>query len=103
MEKPNASGARFIGDDVAAAAWRLAGVPSQAHDPGQEGEALARALAQAELVLVAAEAAARIPEAELRAALRRLRPVTVIVPDLREALAYPDVVARMKRQLGIES
>jgi hypothetical protein len=30
-------------------------------------------------------------------------PVTVVVPDLREQAPYPDVAARMKRQLGIES
>jgi hypothetical protein len=54
-------------------------------------------------VLVSAEAAARIPEPQLRAALRRLVPVTVVVPDLREQAPYPDVAARMKRQLGIES
>ena len=93
----------FIGDEVAAAGWRLAGVDARVSVPGTEGAALERALAEAQLVLVAAEAAARIPEAELRAALRRLTPVTVVVPDLREAVAYPDVAARMKRQLGIES
>ena len=93
----------FIGDEVAAAGWRLAGVEARATLPGAEGEQLAKALQEAQLVLVSAEAAARIPEAELRAALRRLTPVTVVVPDLREAVPYPDVAARMKRQLGIES
>lgn len=94
---------RFIGDKVAAAGWRLAGVDWEAGEPEAAGEALARALGEAELVLVSVEAAARIPEAQLRAALRRLSPVTVVVPDLRQALPYPDMVARMKRQLGIES
>ena len=93
----------FIGDEVAAAGWRLAGVEARASAPGAEGLELARALEEAQLVLVSAEAAARIPEPQLRAALRRLVPVTVIVPDLREAVPYPDVAARMKRQLGIES
>lgn len=93
----------FIGDAVAAAGWRLAGVHARACAPGEEADALAAALEEAELVLLAAESAARIPEAGLRAALRRLHPVTVIVPDLREAVPYPDVAARLKRQLGIES
>ncbi|NJD89858.1 MAG: Vacuolar H+transporting two-sector ATPase F subunit [Betaproteobacteria bacterium] len=93
----------FIGDEVAAAGWRLAGVEARAAMPGAEGAQLAKALEEAQLVLVSAEAAARIPEADLRAALRRLTPVTVVVPDLREAVRYPDVAARMKRQLGIES
>jgi vacuolar-type H+-ATPase subunit F/Vma7 len=95
--------ALFIGDEVAAAGWRLAGAATQVPAPGTEGEALAAALSDAALVLIAAETAARIPEVQLRAALRRLSPVTVIVPDLRGLVPYPDVAARMKRQLGIES
>jgi vacuolar-type H+-ATPase subunit F/Vma7 len=93
----------FIGDEVAAAGWRLAGVNARAAAPGAETAELAGALDEAALVLLSAEAAARIPEPQLRAALRRLTPVTVVVPDLREAVPYPDVAARMKRQLGIES
>ena len=93
----------FLGDEVAAAGWRLAGVDARVVAPGQEAGALDRALGEAGLVLVAAEAAARIPEGQLRAALRRVSPLTVIVPDLRGIVPYPDVAARMKRQLGIES
>ena len=93
----------FIGDEVAAAGWRLAGVDARVSAPGLDATVLAGALAEAELVLLSAEAAARIPEPQLRAALRRLNPVTVVVPDLRETVPYPDVAARMKRQLGIES
>jgi len=93
----------FIGDAVAAAGWRLAGVDARVCAPGTEAAALDLGLAEAELVLLSAEAAARIPEPQLRAALRRLNPVTVVVPDLRETVPYPDVTARMKRQLGIES
>jgi vacuolar-type H+-ATPase subunit F/Vma7 len=93
----------FIGDDVAAAGWRLAGAATRIPAPGAEAATLAGALDEASLVLLAAEVAARIPDAQLRAALRRVTPVTVILPDLRETTAYPDVAARMKRQLGIES
>lgn len=93
----------FIGDEVAAAGWRLAGVATRVPAPGTEATALAAALEQATMVLLSAPVAARIPEGVLRAALRRVTPVTVIAPDLREAVAYPDVAARMKRQLGIES
>jgi len=93
----------FIGDEVAAAGWRLAGAATRIPAPGTEHAALAAALEEAQLVIVAVEVAARIPEAQLRAALRRVTPVTVVAPDLREALPYPEVAARMKRQLGIES
>ena len=93
----------FIGDEAAAAGWRLAGAATSVPLPGGESPALARAISEAALVMVSAEIARRIPGGELRAALRRLEPVTVVVPDLRGATPYPDVTARMKRQLGIES
>ena len=93
----------FLGDAVAAAGWRLAGVDARPVENGDEAQALGRALEEARLVILSADAAARIPEPQLRAALRRLSPVTVVVPDLREAAPYPDVAARMKRQLGIET
>ena len=93
----------FIGDEVAAAGWRLARVHARATVPGAASDPLAPPQGDAQLVVLAADAAARIPEAQLRAALCRVTPVTVVVPDLREAIPYPDVAARMKRQLGIES
>ncbi len=93
----------FIGDEAAAAGWRLSGVQARVPGPGGEAEALDRAREEAALVLVSAEAAARIPDARLRVALRARSPVTVVVPDLRGAVALPDVTARMKRQLGIEA
>ncbi len=97
------SRAVFIGDAVAAAGWRLAGVDTRVPEPGAAGEALAAVPQETTLVLVGADTAARIPERQLRAALRRVSPITVIVPDLRAAVPYPDLAARMKRQLGIES
>ena len=49
-----------------------------------------------------AAVAALLPEPLRRAALRRLSPITVVMPDLQGQVPYPDVAARMKRQLGIE-
>ena len=93
----------FLGDEVAAAGWRLAGVDARVPRAGAEGAVLAAALAQAPLVIVSAGIAARMPEPALRAALRGLAPLTVIVPDLRGTAPYPDIAARMKHQLGIEA
>lgn len=93
----------FLGDEVAATGWRLAGVDARVPRAGGEGAALAAALEQAPLVIVSAEVAARMPEPALRAALRGLAPLTVVIPDLRGATPYPDIAARMKQQLGIEA
>jgi vacuolar-type H+-ATPase subunit F/Vma7 len=92
----------YIGDEVSAAGYRLAGARVEVPEPGGEGAALAAARAQAPLVLISAAVAARIAERELRAALAALAPLTLIVPDLRGEAAVPDVAARLRHQLGLE-
>jgi len=92
----------YIGDEVSAAGWRLAGVRVEVPAPGGESAALLTAREEAPLVLVSAAVAARLPEAELHAALAALAPPTLIVPDLAGEAAVPDVAARLRRQLGLE-
>jgi vacuolar-type H+-ATPase subunit F/Vma7 len=92
----------YVGDEVSAAGWRLAGAQVAVPEPGAEAAALAAARATAPLVVVSAAIAARIPEAQLRAALAALAPPTLIVPDLAGEAAVPDVAARLRRQLGLE-
>lgn len=93
----------FLGDEVSAAGWRLAGADARSPAPGSECAALGMALAQSPLVVLSPEFAARLPEDTLRTALRSLAPLTVIVPDLRSMTPFPDITVRLKRQLGIEA
>ncbi len=91
----------YIGDEVSAAGWRLAGVRVAVPERGGETAALAKALAEAPLVLVTASVAARIGDGPLRAALGAVSPLTLIVPDLLGTTPVPDVAARLRRQLGL--
>lgn len=91
-----------LGDEVAGAGFRLAGVVTRTVAPGDEARALARARAEAPVVLVSAEVAARIPPGILGAAVAAVLPVTVVVPDLRAGLDFADDSARHRRQLGLE-
>ena len=61
-----------------------------------------RARAEAPLVRVAADVAARIDAGELDAALAALAPLTLVVPDLAGAAPMPDVAAVIRRDLGLE-
>lgn len=92
----------YLGDEVTAAGFRLAGVDARAPAPGTEAATLDEVRARSPLVLVSATVAARIPAATLRAALRAAPPITVVVPDLREETEFPDLSARLRRQLGFE-
>ncbi|MFO1398513.1 MAG: V-type ATP synthase subunit F [Burkholderiales bacterium] len=93
----------FLGDDVAAAGFRLAGATVRMPRPGDETAAFAAARREAGLVLVAADVAARIDPATLRAAQAALTPLVAIVPDVHDAVAPPDLAARLRAQLGFEA
>jgi vacuolar-type H+-ATPase subunit F/Vma7 len=91
----------FIGDEISATAWRLAGL--RVHVPRDE-ELLAvieRNCDQASLVLVSAELAQQLPAAVLDALLARVTPPVIVVPDVRGRAPLPDLATRLRRQLGV--
>jgi len=93
----------FIGDQVTAAGYRLAGVRVRAPAPGDETAALAAARADAPLVMITAACAARVDAAALRDAVSALAPVVVVVADAQGDVAPPDLAARLRGQLGLEA
>lgn len=93
----------YIGDEIGAAGWRLAGAAAAVPEPGAERAALDAARgADAALVLVAADVAARIDNAVLREALAALSPLVLVVPDTQGQVPLPDFAARLRMQLGLE-
>jgi len=93
----------YLGDEVSAAGYRLAGATVRTPAAGEAPAALAWARARAPLVLVSAAVAAQIGEAALRTALLALTPLVLIVPDLQGAVPVPDLGARLRAQLGLEA
>lgn len=93
----------YLGDELAAAGFRLAGVEAIVPERGSEATALASARETAPLVLVSAAVAARIPESVMRNATAALAPLVLVVPDLTTMTPLPDLAARLKRQLGLEA
>jgi len=96
----------YLGDEVSAAGYRLAGAVVRTPAPGEETAALARACAQeprVPLVLVSAAVAAGVAEAVLARTLSALSPLVLIVPDLQGAATVPDLAARLRLQLGFEA
>lgn len=91
----------FIGDEVSATAWRLAGL--QVHVPRDEDllAIVQRTCEQASLVLVSAAIAQQLPAAELDALLARVTPPVIVVPDVRGRAPLPDLTTRLRRQLGV--
>jgi vacuolar-type H+-ATPase subunit F/Vma7 len=121
----------YLGDEVSAAGYRLAGALVRTPLAGEETAALAWArsqaiagppqdcllplggadaaerrpwgCAEAPLVLVSSAVAAGIAEAVLRAALCALTPLVLVVPDLQGEVPLPDLAARLRGQLGLEA
>lgn len=93
----------YLGDEVSAAGYALAGLRVAIPERGAEAAALAQARHEAPVVLVSAAIAARVPDGELRAALAAIAPLTLIVPDLTGEAAMPDVALRLRRELGLEA
>jgi vacuolar-type H+-ATPase subunit F/Vma7 len=92
----------YLGDEVSAAGYRLAGARVRTPSAGEEAAALTWARSQAPLVLLSAAVAAGVGEAVLRNALSALTPLVLIVPDLQGEEPLPDLAARLRMQLGLE-
>jgi vacuolar-type H+-ATPase subunit F/Vma7 len=93
----------FVGDELSAAGYRLAGVATFVPAAGEEYAMLERARSAAALVLVTAEVAARLPAAALAAAQAATAPLLLIVPDVRARVPAPDLGRLIRSQLGIEA
>lgn len=93
----------FVGDEVTAAGYRLAGAEVRVPEPGRETETLARACADAEWVLIDTTTAGAVAPQVLRTALTRLQPILVLVEDIRATTPLPDPGEAVRRRLGLEN
>lgn len=92
----------YLGEEVGAAGYRLAGARVHTPGPREATAALADACLHAPLVLVSAGVAAQIAPAALQRALVAPAPLVLVVPDVLEDTPMPDLAARLRAQLGSE-
>ena len=92
----------FIGDEVTAAAVRLAGVTTQTPETSDVQRAFDKASDEADLVIITADYARALDENSLQAAFRRADPLVLVVPDGGNRYWPEDLDARIDRVLGIE-
>ena len=91
----------FIGDEVSAAGFRLAGL--QVHTPRADAvlQTVEQVAHEAPLVLICARFAQQIPSGILDRLLAGINPQVIIVPDVHGDAAMPDLASRIRRQLGV--
>ena len=93
----------FLGDELAAAGYRLAGAQVNTPRAADAAAALAQACSQAPLVLLSASVAAQVGARALQRALAAPAPLVLVVPDIDGAVPLPDLSARLRAQLGFEA
>ncbi len=95
----------YIGDEVSAAGYRLAGLNVTITEAKMTRDTLLSLIRQASartsLVLIGSETACRLQRAELDTLLAAIKPALVIVPDIRCHAPAPDLAARLHTQLGM--
>ena len=91
----------FIGDEVTAQGFRLAG--ARTHVPARDAVAasFAEALREADLVLVTADAAGKLDADILDRAVRAASPLVLVIPDAALRTMPPDPADAVDRVLGI--
>ena len=93
----------FIGDELSAAGFRLAGLKTVTPAPDAAGEALREARAHAVLVIMTAAYARHLAPPELDSAILVETPAVAIVPDVRFQSRPPDLARRLRSILGIDT
>ncbi len=92
----------FIGDELSGTGFRLAGARVYTVPVDAVEETLAAARASAALVLVGAAHARALPGEVLAEALATPAPLTLVVDDILEREAAPDLESELRRALGLE-
>lgn len=92
----------YIGDEVSAAGFRLAGLRVRVPEDNDYREALQWAMQQTSLVLLSSAVASEIPQAELDSYLANLDPAIVVVPDVRGTHGMLELSTRIRTQLGVQ-
>lgn len=91
----------FLGDEVSAAAFRLAGVDVYRPEPDEAAALFRRLRGEVRLILLTAEVAAALPpELVLNAQLQE-GPLVMVIPDVRNRVPASDLAAAVRRQLGM--
>lgn len=91
----------LIADEITAAGWRLTGAHVQIPAARSVSECFREAAMGADLVLITAEVAARLPTEQLDAALHSAQPLTLVIPDLLHALEPADIEDEVHRALRV--
>ncbi|MDH5324657.1 MAG: V-type ATP synthase subunit F [Gammaproteobacteria bacterium] len=91
----------YIGDEISAAGFRLAGVRIRTPKSEDVAQTLAWACDNASLVMLSETMAMQLTEAELQGYLSRLYPPVVMLPEIRSLQSGFDLLSQLRSRLGV--
>ena len=91
----------FIGDEVTAAGFRLAGVRVRTPLEGDLQGVLDWACSNTSLIYITAEYAATLGRDQQHRLLTQLEPPVVVIPDIRSNTPMQDLATQLRAQLGV--
>jgi len=91
----------FIGDEVTAAGFRLAGVRIRTPEEDELSRILAWAKTNTSLIFITAEYAAKLSHEQQTGLLSQQDPPVVVIPDIRSNTPVQDLATRLRSQLGV--
>ena len=92
----------FIGDEVTAAGFRLAGVACHSPERNELPDLLAKERDGCDLIMITAQFAAWLGADTVEEMTLWSRPLVAILPDIRNHQTPPNLEHAVRRELGIE-
>lgn len=93
----------YLGDELCAAGFRLAGVSTRVPPMGEEAAWLSLAMREAKMVLLGPRVAARLAPEELEHALSSVSPMVMVMPEFDGRLSGSDPAYRIRQLLGVQA
>ncbi|MEJ2180895.1 MAG: V-type ATP synthase subunit F [Gammaproteobacteria bacterium] len=91
----------FIGDEVTAAGFRLAGVRIRTPQEEELSRILTWANDNTSLIFITAEYAAKLSQEQQTGLLSQQDPPVVVIPDIRSNTPVQDLATQLRAQLGV--
>ncbi len=91
----------FIGDEVSAAGFRLAGVRIRTPLAEEMPTVIAWANKNSSLILITAEFLAKLDRSAQQQLVSQLEPPVAVIPDIRANTPVADLATQLRSQLGV--
>ena len=91
----------FIGDEITAAGYRMAGLVTRTPDTDDILAELQRACEHAPLIIITDEYVAHLPSADRERCLSSIEPTVVVVPSIRSEASGKALVRRLRASMGV--